>query len=362
MKKNLSTLSNKAVVLFTGIFLLIMFVSGPAFSLDKIRVSHQPCKHALPTVMGIERGWFKELGLEVSFHYFAAGMSQVEAGIAGEWDVGAMGSPPALFGGVKYGLQTIGASITQELIEWLLIKKEDQKAFKANPKEWIKGKTILVTTISTGHYQLLGNLKKWGLSEKDVKIVHMGPSGILSAFMAGEGDVYQAWAPWCYLLQSKGAVKIADGATGGITIPGAIVATPKFAKENPDLVAKWLQGYLRGVLYEYEHPGEAAKYLQAYYKKLGLDIAYSSCLEEMRSEPKFPIYDQLRLMERHDGQLSKMDQYMSDLAGFFVSQGRLDEAPDVSKFITDKYMRIAAKNMEKTSDEEVEFKVFGVKK
>ena len=361
MKTHLLTLPKKVVVLIASI-LLVVFMAGPAFSLEKIRVSHQPCKHALPTVMAIEKGWFKELGIEVSFHYFAAGMSQVEAGIAGEWDVGAMGTPPALFGGVKYGLETIGASITQELIEWLLIKEKDQKAFKANPKEWLKGKTILVTTISTGHYQLLGNLKKWGLSEKDVKIVHMGPAAILSAFVAGEGDVYQAWAPWCYLLQSKGAVKIADGATGGITIPGALVATPKFAKERPDLVAKWLEGYLRGVLYEYQHPGEAAKYLQAYYKKLGLDIAYSSCLEEMRSEPKFPIYDQLRLMERKDGQPSEMDQYISDLAGFFVLQGKLKKAPDVTKFITDKYMKIAAENMEKTSIDEAKFKVFGIKK
>lgn len=90
MRNNLSTMSNKVVVLFASIFLLIVFVSGPAFSMDKIRVSHQPCKHALPTVMAIEKGWFKELGVEISFHYFAAGMSQVEAGIAGEWDVGAM--------------------------------------------------------------------------------------------------------------------------------------------------------------------------------------------------------------------------------------------------------------------------------
>ena len=362
MRKILSKMYCKIFMVFAGTILLSLVLSGAALSMDKIRVSHQPCKHALPTVMGIEKGWFKEIGLDVSFHYFAAGMSQVEAGIGGEWDVGAMGSPPALFGGVKYGLQTIGTSITQELIEWLLIKEEDQKAFKTNPKEWLKGKTILVTTISTGHYQLLGNLKRWGLSEKDVKIVHMGPSGILSAFVAGEGDVYQAWAPWCYILQSKGAVKIADGATGGITIPGALVATPKFAKEHPELVAKWLEVYLRGVLYEYEHPGDAAKYLQAYYKKLGLDIAYSSCLEEMRSEPKFPIYDQLRLMERHGGQPSKLDNWMTNLANFFVSQGKLDETPDVTKFITDKYMKITAENMEKAPAGEVVFKVFGMKK
>jgi ABC-type nitrate/sulfonate/bicarbonate transport system substrate-binding protein len=360
MRANLSTMSNKLAVLFVSI-LLIAFLAGPAFSLDKLRVSHQPSKHALPSIMAIEKGWFKELGLDVSFHYFAAGMSQVEAGIAGEWDVGAMGSPPALFGGVKFGLETIGASITQELIEWLLIKKNDQEAFKANPKQWLKGKTILTTTISTGHYQLLGNLKKWGLSEKEVKIVHMGPEAILSAFVAGEGDVYQAWAPFCYLLESKGAVKIADGSTAGITIPGALVATPKFGKEHPDLVAKWLQGYLRGVLYEYQYPGEAAKYLQAYYNKLGLNISYSSCLEEMRSEPKFAIYDQLRLMDRHDGQKSKLDQYMLDLAEFFMAQGSLDKAPDVTKFITDKYMKIAAENMEKTSLVDAEFKVFGVK-
>ena len=262
--------------------LCVFFLGGTqdfSHALDKIRASHQPAKHALPTVLGIEKGWFKELGLDVSFSYFSAGMSQVEAGIAGEWDVGAMGSPPAIFGGIKYGLLSIGTSITQEMIEWLLINKKNYDGFKKNPKEWLKGKTILTTTISTGHYSLLANLKKWGLTEKDVKIVHIDQSVIISAFAAGEGDLYQAWAPFCYFMQGRGAVKVADGRTAGITIPGMLVATTKFAKKSPDLVAKWLQGYLRGVLYEYQYPGDAAMYLQHYYKMVGIELPYEACLE-----------------------------------------------------------------------------------
>jgi ABC-type nitrate/sulfonate/bicarbonate transport system substrate-binding protein len=351
--------------LFFALTLVAFFLAvTPTFSyaLDKLRASHQPAKHALPTVLGIEKGWFKELGLDVSFSYFSAGMSQVEAGIAGEWEVGAMGSPPAIFGGIKYGLLSIGTSITQEMIEWLLINKKNYEAFNKNPKEWLKGKTILTTTISTGHYSLLANLKKWGLTEKDVKIVHMDQSAIIAAFAAGEGDLYQAWAPFCYLMQGRGAMKVADGRTAGITIPGMLVATPKFAKKSPELVAKWLQGYLRGVLYEYQYPGDAALYLQQYYKMVGIDLPYEACLEEIRDEPKFPIYDQLRLMERHAGQPSLLDKWLIELADYFLKQGRLDAAPDVTKFTTDEYMKITRKLMETPTVKSVTYTTFGVKK
>jgi len=75
-------------------FLVLVFLFwssvGLAVGLAKVRASHQPCMHALPTILCQKLGWFKELGIDVSFHYYSSGMPQVEAGLAGEWDLGAL--------------------------------------------------------------------------------------------------------------------------------------------------------------------------------------------------------------------------------------------------------------------------------
>ena len=64
-----------------------MAFSGMAFGQSKelplVRASHQPCMHALPTILATNFGWWDEIGIRVSFHYFVSGMPQVEAGRPG---------------------------------------------------------------------------------------------------------------------------------------------------------------------------------------------------------------------------------------------------------------------------------------
>ena len=177
-----------------------MAFSGMAFGQSKelplVRASHQPCMHALPTILATNFGWWDEIGIRVTFHYFVSGMPQVEAGQAGEWDVGAIGTVPCLFAGVKYKQPLIAISNDESVTNNLMVRPDAFNTWLKDPKKDLKGKTFLVSTISTGHYAVVAYLKKLGLTENDVKIVHMEQSAILSAFLSGQGDVAQTWAPF----------------------------------------------------------------------------------------------------------------------------------------------------------------------
>ena len=273
-------------------FLVTAGFSGVGFSQTKelplVRASHQPCMHALPTILATNFGWWDQIGIKVSFHYFVSGMPQVEAGQAGEWDVGAIGTVPCLFAGIKYKQPLIAISNDESVTNNLMVRPDAFTTWLKDPKKDLRGKTFLVSTISTGHYAVVAYLKKIGLSENDVKIVHMEQSAILSAFLSGQGDVAQTWAPFNYMMEEKGMKVLSHGKDAGVVIPGGVVATKKFADEHPDLVAKWLEGYMRGIDFMIDNPREAAKHLGKYYReKCGINLSDEVCLKEFEAPP-FP--------------------------------------------------------------------------
>jgi sulfonate transport system substrate-binding protein len=333
--------------IFAGMIvcLAVIAFSGMAFGQSKdlplVRASHQPCLHALPTILATDFGWWKDIGIRVSFHYFVSGMPQVEAGQAGEWDVGAIGTVPCLFAGVKYRQPLIGISNDESVTNNLMVRPDAFNTWLKDPPKDLKGKTFLVSTISTGHYAVVAYLKKLGLKENDVKIVHMEQSAILSAFLSGQGDVAQTWAPFNYMMEEKGMKVLSHGKDAGVVIPGGVVATKKFADEKPELVAKWLQGYMRGIDFMIDNPRESAKHLGQYYReKCGINLSDEVCLKEFELRPLFRVKQQLRMFERKDGKMSTVDKWMDDLAGYFVEVKKMEQKPDPKSYITDRYMKM----------------------
>lgn len=316
--------------------------------LPLVRASHQPCMHALPTILATHFGWWDEIGIRVSFHYFVSGMPQVEAGAAGEWDVGAVGSVPALFAGIKYKQPLIAISNDESVTNNLMVRPDAFNTWLKDPKKDLKGKTFLVSTISTGHYAVVAYLKKIGLKESDVKIVHMEQSAILSAFLSGQGDVAQTWAPFNYMMEEKGMKVLSHGKEAGVVIPGAVVATKKFAEEKPELVAKWLEGYMRGIDFMIDNPREAAKHLGKYFReKCGINLSDEICLKEFELRPLFRTKQQIKMFERKGGKMSTVDKWMDDLAQYFVDVKKIDKKPDPQSYITDKFLHMVDKKSKK---------------
>jgi len=73
-----------------------------------------------------------------------------------------------------------------------------------------------------------------------------------------------------------------------VVIPGGVVATKKFADEKPELVAKWLEGYQRGVDYMIDNPRESAKHLGKYFREnAGINLSDEVCLKEFETPAPF---------------------------------------------------------------------------
>lgn len=213
-----------------------------------IRVSYQPATYwSLPFLVAIEQGFWAQEGLKPELLPFPFGAPQVDAGAQDAWDVGGMGSAPAVLGASRYGLLTIGITNDESMANAVMVRGDAAGTWLKRPARDLRRKTVMVTRSSTGEYVLLAYLKSLKLTEKDVKVLHRDPPAIVQAFAGKGGDVFVLWAPYLYEALARGGKVLANGRTAGVTVPGALVAVPRFAREHPDAVARFLRVYLKAL-------------------------------------------------------------------------------------------------------------------
>jgi ABC-type nitrate/sulfonate/bicarbonate transport system substrate-binding protein len=326
-----------------GVVMLFLPVPSSAQPLTTIRVSYQPNNYwALPFYVASEKNLWAVEGLKPEFLTFPSGAPQVTAGATDAWDVGGTGSAPALAGAARYGLLTIGITNDESATNAVMIRGDARKSWLKDPARDIKGRTALVTTTSTGEYVLLSYLKSIGLSKSDVKIVPMDQSLIVSSFAGTSGDLFVLWAPNIYTVLSRGAEMLANGKMAGVVVPGALVATPKFAKEKGELVARFLRVYFKAIDWQQYNHAEAVDMLARFNQQGGVMLDKKWFEQEFKTRPVWTIPGQLELLARKDGKPSIVDGWFSAVGDYFIAAGTLKEKPDPTKFITDEFMKMAA--------------------
>jgi ABC-type nitrate/sulfonate/bicarbonate transport system substrate-binding protein len=309
---------------------------------EPIKVSYQPAVYwALPFYVATEKKFWAEAGLVPEFSTFPAGAPQVAAAQAKSWDVGGTGSVPAVLGAARFGLLTIGITNDESKANVLMVRADKYDAVKKDPGS-IKGQKILLTSNSTGDYAVQACLKKWGVAKTDVQLVNLGQAQIISAITSNNGDFAGVWAPNMYTLAEKGGAKLlCSGYDAGAVVPGALIVRPDFAKEKPDLVAKFLAVYLRAWAWIQAHPKEAREMMKKFYAQGGVEISDQGMESEFADRPVFALGDQIKNMDRSAGK-SKVDTWLGNIGDFMKAVGTIPEVPDSKSFIDDTYMKKVA--------------------
>ena len=316
------------------------FAAAAQAQLTEIKVSYQPALYwSLPFYVASEKGWWAELGLKPAFSIFPAGVPQIAASASKSWDVGGTGSVPAVLGAARYNLLTIGLTNDESAANALVATAAKAALFARNPQS-IKGQTIVLTANSTGDYAVESCLAKWGIAKSDVTIKSMGQAEILSAMSSNNADLGGLWAPNIYTLEEKaGAKVICSGKDTGTVIPGALVVRADYARAQAPDVAKFLAVYLRAWKWMGAHRAEAIAMMKKFYDQGGVAISQASMEKEFDSRPTYDLAGELAIMRRAGG-ASDVDRWMTQIAAFMTSTGTLPEAPPVSRYVTDEYLRM----------------------
>jgi NitT/TauT family transport system substrate-binding protein len=124
----------------------------------------------------------------------------------------------------------------------------------------LKGKTITVMSFQdTTFYALLGLLASAGLTQDDVNIQAVGPTGVWE-FVATGKSVGMAGVPdWIPPVQAAGVkVKVIPTDEFFPHMAQAIAVSDKVIKERPEMVQKFVTAALRGMKDIMDDPNKAA--------------------------------------------------------------------------------------------------------
>jgi NitT/TauT family transport system substrate-binding protein len=244
-----------------------------AQSAPKIRIGYWPVAAGLPFYAAVEKGYFKEAGLEVEPLKFAGAQQVMEAMLSGRSDGSSNGTGSANLGigeiaqpGLFKIFCTNPSNAKFVLDEYIVAKDSpiktmaDLKGKKVASGPGIQNVTLCKTM-----------LERAGATGASVMELPIGQH--VAAIAAGQVDA-------CYTLEPTGTVGRISGTSrlleagvvakyilGDPLAPwhgGSASLTTEFIKKYPEATKKYLTAYLRGVELVRTKPDEARQYLKGY--------------------------------------------------------------------------------------------------
>lgn len=305
-----------------------------------------------------EMGYDKEEGLDMELLYFESGMSQLEALPAGEWVLGGTGGVPHVLGALRYGAYMIGLGNNESFLNAVFVRPDSavaqtKGAVEGFPEIYgtaddIRGKTFLVTTVSSAHYAMSTYLAVFGLQDSDVIVKQMDQASIMAAFESGIGDFACLWAPYTYTAEENGWIEAGNVFTAGAALPITFVGDKTFCDENPEIVAKFLRVMFRSINKLSEEgatPENVALFQRMYQEWAGMEYTYEQAEKDIQMHPVWTLDEQLALFDASNGE-STAQEWERRIAEFLHVNGKLtdEEFAQVQDghWITDKFLKLAA--------------------
>lgn len=352
MMKKIGLLFAILVMVVFGLSIVPVHAQNPV----KLNTCWMPEHETFMPWLAKQKGWDKEEGLDLELLFFDSGMAQMEALPAKQWVLGGTGGVPQVVGALRYNAYMIGLGNDESLTNAIYVRPNspilNTKGFSKTAPEvlgspdTVKGKTVLVTTVSSAHYALSLWLKALGLEDKDVTIKQMDQASIVAAFEKGVGDIACLWAPYTYTANEKGWVMVSDVKKAAAALPITLIGDREFCDKNPETVAKFLRVYLRGVNYLKAH-GSSPEVVKLYQKFMkdwgGQEMSEENCKKDIDMHPVWNLDEQLELFNTAKGE-STAAKWQRMIAEFFTAQGRFkpEELEKVNKsgYVTDKFLKM----------------------
>jgi NitT/TauT family transport system substrate-binding protein len=254
--KRAAGLAAAALALVLG----IAGMTGVAYAQDTkaptvVRVGVLNSLAEVVTFMAMEKGYFKEEGLDVRLEKFSNTADMVAPLSSGQIDI-ASGAPTlGLFNGALRGLPfrlvaDKGRNSKNHGFNAIIVRKDLIDSGKVKTAADLKGLKVATASLhSPMEQQLEIALQKVGLSNKDVTIENLGFPDMITALNNKAIDAALMIEPFVAIASKRGVgVRFmgVDDIAPDFQIAG-IIYGPEFVAKHPEAAKRWMVGYLKGV-------------------------------------------------------------------------------------------------------------------
>ncbi|MSP45754.1 MAG: ABC transporter substrate-binding protein [Xanthobacteraceae bacterium] len=308
----------------------VMIPRASAQSLEKITYLF-PAPPVLPAFGPIRlaqgNGYFKDAGFEVEFAVGRGGVDvakQVGAGNAPLGGIVADGPIMVRGNGVPVKIVCVfgGKGFMQ------LVVREDSGIEK--PAD-LKGKTITVMSYQdTTFYALLGLMASAGLTQQDVNVQQVGPTGVWQFVAEGKSQGMAGVPDWIPPVQAAGVkVRVIPTEDFFPHMAQAIAASDDTIKQKPEMVRRFVKAALRGMKDIMDNPAKAADEFVSFVPEWkGKEGSVKFALN-MYAKSVYP--GQKVLGEMNADRLGKLQD-------FYLAKGFIQKATPVNELYTNEFV------------------------
>ena len=299
-------------------------------------VAHSPAQNAkldaalsnswwghIPIMLAVEKGYFKEAGIDVEVKSVPSSADRVRAVTAGSVAFSNLGR-----------IAVISEMANDNKSFYFFANVDDSPGNEgcwarpgfASFKD-LKGKKVAANT--SAQITMNGLLENEGLSEKDVQFVNLPGGEMAGAIARGDVDAACVWEPLFTNVKnaaSGGKLLGTDMDTpnfkkfGTMASPDIMIISRKLVDEQPALAGKLVSAIFKGVKYTNENPEDTAKTVAHYFRQ---DAAV--VLAAMKQFKFFGADNWQNHMKLHTGQMEYLSKWL-------VDNGKIARMPDVKSW------------------------------
>ncbi len=216
-------------------------------------MAHAPSLLFAPLYLAIDKGYFRELGIDVQLEAVTAGQDAAALTAAGQLDATVAGFAVATFNGIQRGLDLrIVASMAKQPLQGipspLMVRKDLIESGQVKTVADLKGRKVGIAggNGSTGSYYLAVKLREAGLTLNDVEIVNLAFPDQVTGLRQMAIDAAYPPAPFSTQVLDEGLGEV----FGGPTAPGqsgtGVLFGGQFVKNRPEVAVGVLMALVRG--------------------------------------------------------------------------------------------------------------------
>ena len=279
--------------------------------------------------IAVEKGFFKEQGVNVEISNFASAAKMVPALVAGELEVSVGSASAGLFNAVAQqapfrivadkGQAREGYGFSLLAVRKDLLDSGQVKTFRD-----LKGKKIAILAKGNIQHYLVGKMaEEVGLTINDVELSFLTAPNQVTAFETKAIDAAYAVEPWVARFTERGVAvqfRTPDQVKGlGPVQVGVIIYSGKFINERRPVAQRWMNAYLKAA--------------ELFHTKGTKDPEIATILEKYTKVPAKVIQAAIPPYQDPNGKVLR--ENLADQAQWFASNGMqqkvsIDSALDLS--------------------------------
>ncbi|MBA9084104.1 NitT/TauT family transport system substrate-binding protein [Fontibacillus solani] len=268
-----------------GLSLIILFATGlsgcGSSQTSKVKIGEVARSvFYAPQYVAIEKGFFKDEGLDVELQTTAGGDKTMTALLSGAIDVALVGAETSIYV-YQQGAEDPVINFAQltQTDGTFLVARDEIKDF-----DWSQLRDqVFLGQRKGGMPQMAGEftLKKHGIDpQNDLELIqNIEFANIAAAFASGTGQFVQLFEPTASIFEreGKGHVIASFGTESG-RLPYTVFMTKQsYIKDHEDIVQKFTNAIYRGQQWVQTHsPEETAKVITPFFKDTDQDILVSA--------------------------------------------------------------------------------------